>query len=78
MLGKFIAWDFIAIACEMRRFPASNENTGGDRRCEKNTISPTSYYHNRNTMGDYRTKHFSKFGLIGLAKQCCNLPFFTQ
>jgi len=31
MLGKFIAGDFIAIACEMRQFPASNENTGGDR-----------------------------------------------
>ena len=29
MLGKFIAGDFIAIAGEMRRFPASNENTGG-------------------------------------------------
>jgi hypothetical protein len=28
MLGKFIAGDFIAIAAEMRRFPASNENTG--------------------------------------------------
>jgi hypothetical protein len=27
MLGKFIARDFIAIAGEMRRFPASNENT---------------------------------------------------
>jgi hypothetical protein len=27
MLGKFIAGDFIAIADEMRRFPASNENT---------------------------------------------------
>jgi hypothetical protein len=26
MLGKFIARDFIAIAGEMRRFPASNEN----------------------------------------------------
>jgi hypothetical protein len=29
MLGKFIAGDFIAIAGEMCRFPASNENTGG-------------------------------------------------
>ena len=28
MLGKFIAGDFIAIAGEMRRSPASNENTG--------------------------------------------------
>jgi len=28
MHGKFIAGDFIAIAGEMRRFPASNENTG--------------------------------------------------
>jgi hypothetical protein len=28
MLGKFIAGDFIAITDEMRRFPASNENTG--------------------------------------------------
>jgi hypothetical protein len=27
MLGKFIAGDFIAIAGEMRQFPASNENT---------------------------------------------------
>jgi hypothetical protein len=27
MLGKFIAGDFIAIAGEMRRFPAVNENT---------------------------------------------------
>jgi hypothetical protein len=27
MLGKFIAGDFKAIADEMRRFPASNENT---------------------------------------------------
>jgi hypothetical protein len=27
MLGKFIAGDFIAIGGEMRRFPASNENT---------------------------------------------------
>ena len=27
MLGKFIARDFIAIGGEMRRFPASNENT---------------------------------------------------
>jgi hypothetical protein len=27
MLGKFIAGDFIAIAGEMRRFTASNENT---------------------------------------------------
>ena len=27
MLGKFIAGDFIAIAGEMCRFPASNENT---------------------------------------------------
>jgi hypothetical protein len=27
MLGKFIARDFIAIAGEMRWFPASNENT---------------------------------------------------
>jgi hypothetical protein len=27
MRGKFIAGDFIAIAGEMRRFPASNENT---------------------------------------------------
>jgi hypothetical protein len=27
MLGKFIAGDFIAIAGEMRRFPASHENT---------------------------------------------------
>jgi hypothetical protein len=27
MLGKFIAEDFIAIAAEMRQFPASNENT---------------------------------------------------
>ena len=26
-LGKFIAGDFIAIAGEMHRFPASNENT---------------------------------------------------
>jgi hypothetical protein len=26
MLGKFIAGDFIAIAGEMRRFPASNES----------------------------------------------------
>jgi hypothetical protein len=26
MLGKFIAGDFIAIAGELRRFPASNEN----------------------------------------------------
>jgi hypothetical protein len=29
MLGKFIARDFIAIAGEMCRFPASNENTAG-------------------------------------------------
>jgi hypothetical protein len=29
MLGKFIAGDFIAIAGEMRRFPASNENNEG-------------------------------------------------
>ena len=28
MLGTFIVRDFIAIAGEMRRFPASNENTG--------------------------------------------------
>jgi len=28
MLGEFIAGDFIAITGEMRRFPASNENTG--------------------------------------------------
>jgi hypothetical protein len=28
MLGKLIARDFIAIAGEMRRYPASNENTG--------------------------------------------------
>jgi hypothetical protein len=27
MLGNFIAEDFIAIGCEMRQFPASNENT---------------------------------------------------
>jgi hypothetical protein len=27
MLGKFIAGDFIAIAGEMHRFPASNVNT---------------------------------------------------
>ena len=27
MLGKFTAGDFIAIAGEMCRFPASNENT---------------------------------------------------
>ena len=27
MLGKFIAGDFIVIADEMHRFPASNENT---------------------------------------------------
>jgi hypothetical protein len=27
LLGKFIAGDFIAIAGEMHRFPASNENT---------------------------------------------------
>ena len=27
MFGKSIAGDFIAIAGEMRRFPASNENT---------------------------------------------------
>jgi hypothetical protein len=27
MFGKFIAVDFIAIAGEIRRFPASNENT---------------------------------------------------
>jgi hypothetical protein len=27
MLGKFIAGDFIAIAGEMCRFPASSENT---------------------------------------------------
>jgi len=27
MLEKFIAGDFIAIAGEMHRFPASNENT---------------------------------------------------
>jgi hypothetical protein len=27
MLGKFIAGDIIAIASEMHRFPASNENT---------------------------------------------------
>jgi hypothetical protein len=27
MLGKFIAGDFIAIASEMHRFLASNENT---------------------------------------------------
>jgi hypothetical protein len=27
MLGKFIAGDVIAITGEMRRFPASNENT---------------------------------------------------
>ena len=27
MFGKFIAGDFITIADEMRRFPASNENT---------------------------------------------------
>jgi len=31
MLGKFIARDFIAIAGEMRRFPASNENTAQAR-----------------------------------------------
>jgi hypothetical protein len=28
MLGKFIARDFIAIAGEMHRYAASNENTG--------------------------------------------------
>jgi hypothetical protein len=28
MLEKFIAGEFIAITGEMRRFPASNENTG--------------------------------------------------
>jgi hypothetical protein len=28
MLGQFIAGDFIAIPGEMRRFLASNENTG--------------------------------------------------
>jgi hypothetical protein len=33
MLGKFIAGDFIAIAGEMRRFPASNENTGTVNVC---------------------------------------------
>jgi hypothetical protein len=27
MLGKFIDGDYIAIAGEMRRFPASDENT---------------------------------------------------
>jgi hypothetical protein len=27
MLGKLITGDFIAIAGEMRQFPASNENT---------------------------------------------------
>ena len=32
MLGKFIAGDFIAIAGETRRFPASNENTGLSRQ----------------------------------------------
>jgi hypothetical protein len=32
MLGKFIAGDFIAIAGEMHRFPASNENIVGDFR----------------------------------------------
>jgi len=30
MLEKFIAGDFLAIAGEMRRFPASNENTDHD------------------------------------------------
>jgi hypothetical protein len=29
MLGQFIAGDLIAVAGEMRRFPASNENTAG-------------------------------------------------
>ena len=31
MLEKFIAVDFIAIAGEMHRFPASNENTATSR-----------------------------------------------
>jgi hypothetical protein len=30
MLGKFIAGDFIALAGEMHRFPALNENTEWD------------------------------------------------
>ena len=47
MLEKFIAGDFIAIAGEMRRFPASNENTGHDiteiyLKVALNTINQTN------------------------------------
>jgi hypothetical protein len=38
MLGKFIAGDFIAIAGEMRRFPASNENTVYYKKCFKSVL----------------------------------------
>jgi hypothetical protein len=37
MLGKFIAGEFIAIAGEMRRFPASNENTYNSASIPYNT-----------------------------------------
>ena len=38
MLGMFISGDFIAIAGEMRRFPASNENTDYHvKKCKKYT-----------------------------------------
>ena len=47
MLGKFIAGDFIAIAGEMCRFPASNENTDGhlhyDRKFQIFIISNWAY-----------------------------------
>ena len=44
MLGKFIAGDFIAIAGEMRRVPASNENTDDPlgRLVKKITLSVIS------------------------------------
>jgi hypothetical protein len=46
MLGKFIARDFIAIAGEMRRFPASNENTesGHHYQMFKNKSSCLFYF----------------------------------
>ena len=42
MLGQFIAGDFIEIAGEIRRFPASNENTEAALRYAVFTVVASS------------------------------------
>ena len=56
MLGKFIAGDFIAIAGEMHRSPASNENTGRKRRRFQHVRGRNRVWY-RGTFGSCTGKH---------------------